>query len=333
MTAAVLAAHQQGTIRLSADAALVLGTWDLAERRDHLRFWQAAGEVQARLAAVDADVAVLKGIATEARWYDELGQRACTDLDLLLAPWALGDAFRVVEAIDPGRTYPAGLDRLVRRRLLQHIDLHVGTVQVDLHFDPLKVGLPTRQLDEVWSSTQVLDTAHGSVRVLRPEIELVLLLLHLNKDRFAFLGPFLDIRRILEGAPLDWDYLCGFVAAEALDVPVWKSFATVAVVLGLEHEAPRVTGVRGWTWERLWGGNARLGGDEGRARAPTVQRLLALHASGRVGDKAREVRRQLVPHRPLLELAGRLEPGQSYVGHLALRLVRRSRDVMQGACV
>ncbi|HYZ98812.1 MAG TPA: nucleotidyltransferase family protein [Acidimicrobiales bacterium] len=339
MTATVLTAHQQGAIRLSDELARTFGMWDLAERRDHLRFWRAAGEVQARLAPLGAEVAVLKGIATEARWYDELGQRACTDLDLLLAPDALADVLGIVEAIDPRRPCPVGIDGLVRRRVLQHMDLHLGTVQVDLHFDPLKVGLPTRQLDEVWCTTQVLDTAQGSVRVLRPEIELVLLLLHLNKDRFAFLGPFLDIRQILERAPLDWDYLHGFVAAEALEVPVWKSFAAVADVLGIEHEAPRVTGLRAWSWDRFWSRHARLGGDEARARAPSVSRLLALHASGRIGDKAREVRRQLLPHRPLLELAGRLEPGRSYAGHVARTYVehltpgraRRSRAVPEGA--
>lgn len=338
MTGRILAAHEQGALRLSDDAARTLGMWDLAERRDHLRFWRALGEVQARLAPLGARVAVLKGIATEARWYDELGQRACTDLDLLLAPRDLGAAADVVAAIDPGRDCPTRLDVVVWRRLLQHIDLNVGDVPVDLHFDPLKVGLPARRLDDVWHATQVLDTPHGWIRVLRPEDELVLLLLHLNKDRFAYLGPFLDIRQMLERAPLDWDELRADVAAEGLDVPVWKSFAAVADVLGLdqvgiEHDVPRITGPRAWSWDRLWGRHAQLGGDEGRARAPSVQRFLALHAAGRTGDKARELRRQMLPPRPLLEIAGRLEPGGSYVGHLALGRTRRTRPFPEGVSV
>jgi hypothetical protein len=335
MTGCVLAAHEQGVLRFSDEAARTLGMWDLAERRDHLRFWRAVGEVQARLAPLDARVTVLKGIATEARWYDELGQRVCTDLDLLLAPQDLDAAADVVAAIDPRRACPARLDVVVRRRLLQHIDLHVGDVQVDLHFDPLKLGLPARRLDEMWRATQVLDTPYGSIRVLRPEDEFVLLLLHLNKDRFAYLGPFLDIRQMLERAALDWEELRAVVAAEGLDVPVWKSFAAVVDVLGLdpvgiEHDVPRVTGPRAWSWERLWGRHAQLGGDEGRALAPSVQRYLALHAAGRSRDKAREMRRQMFPPRPLLETAGRLEPGGSYVGHLALGRTRRTKPLPEG---
>lgn len=331
MTGAALAAHERGVLQLSEDAARTLGMWHLAEQRDHLRFWRTAGEVEARMAPLGARVAVIKGIATEARWYDELGQRACTDLDLLLAPGALGEAAAVVAAIDPGRDVPARLDDVVQRQLLQHIDLHVGDVQVDLHFDPLKVGLPTRRLHEVWDTTRVLDMPQGSIRVLSPEVELVLLLLHLNKDSFAYLGPFLDIRRMLERAPLDWENVRAVVAAEGLDVPVWKSLAAVAGVLGIDHEAPRATGPRAWSWDRLWGPHARLAGDEGRARAPAAQRFLALHATGRTGDTVREVRRQVMPPRPLLEVAGRLEPGRSYVGHLALGRTRRPRSLPEGA--
>jgi hypothetical protein len=325
MTGAVLAAHERGAIGLSEPTAVTLGMWVLAERRDHLAYWRAAREVEDRLAPLGAEVAVLKGIATEARWYDELGQRACTDLDRLLAPAALDAVRGVVGAIDPGHGCPAVIDEIVRRRVLQHVDLHAGAVQVDLHFDPLKVALPTRQLAEVWASTEVLDTAQGSIRVLSPEIELVMLLLHLNKDRFAFLGSFLDVRQILERASLDWDQVRTFVTGEGLEVPVWKSLAAVTEQLGIEHDAPRIRGARGWTWDRLWGPHARLGGDDARARAPSVQRFLGLHASGRTRDKARNIRRQLLPPRPLLEAQGLIRPGRPYVGDLVLRRARPRR--------
>lgn len=320
MTGAVLGAHQRGALALSATTVTTLGMWELAERRDHLLFWRTIRDVQAGLASAGVGVAVLKGVATETRWYDEMGQRACTDVDLLLDPAALDDVAEVVELIDPDRGSSAAIEWLARRRLLQHVDLHVGRIQVDLHFDPLKVGLPTRQLDEVWASTESLATPHGTIRVLRHEVELVLLLLHLNKDRFAYLGPFLDIRQILERANLDWAYLRGFVAREGLGAPVWKSLAAVTQVLGLAPhvDVPRVPGPRGWTWDRLWGRHAQLYGDEGRQRAPAVQRFLALHASGRTREKVRELRRQILPPRRLLEVAGRLDPDRSYLRYLTV---------------
>jgi hypothetical protein len=172
--------------------------------------------------------------------------------------------------------------------------------------------------------------------VLRPEVELVLLLLHLNKDCFAYLGPFLDVRRLLERASLDWGFLRTFVAEEGLEVPVWQSLAAVADTLRLDVDAPRLTGPRVRTWERLWGPGARLQGDEGRQRAPSVQVFLAAHARGRPGDNLRELRRRLFPSRQLLEVAGRLAPGRSYARHLAIDRVvdrfRRSERIDTLAC-
>ena len=322
MTAAVLLAHQQGRLSLPASVATTLSIWDLAERREHLRFWKAIEEVHRRLAPTGAEVAVLKGVATEARWYDEPGQRIATDVDLLLAPDVLDSAAELVAVIDPDRGMSASIDWLVRRRLLQHVDLHVGPVQVDLHFDPLKIGIPTRQIAEVWTSTQLLPTPHGMIRVLRPEMELVLFLLHLNKDSFAYLGPFLDVRQIVERAELDWSYLAAFVAEEGLAVPVFKSLAVVANLLNLDVNVLRPTGVRARTWDRLWGPRVRLRGDEGRLAAPRAQRLLAFHASRRMRDVVLESSRQLLPPRQLLEVAGYLQPGGSYLRSLTVDRLR-----------
>lgn len=318
MTAAVLSGQEQGNLRLSEPAGMTLGMWDLAERRRHIVFWDTIGEIHTRLGSLGARCAVLKGVATEARWYGEVGQRVCTDVDLLLAPWALDGVAEIIQVLDPDRDAPTTVEWLVRRRLLQHIDLRVGGTAVDLHFDPLKIGLPTRQLDEVWSTTEELATPQGTALVLCPEIELVLLLLHLNKDRFAFLGPFLDIRHIIERAALEWDYLQAFVAEEGLEVPVWKSLAAVTEVLRLDIDPPPVGGPRTRTWERLWGEDVRLRGHEGRRSAPSIQPFLALHARGRGGENLRELRRQVLPPRQLLEVAGRLDHDASYLRYLAI---------------
>ena len=332
MTAAVLAAHERGALRLSSPTLTTLGMWDLAERRRHLAYWETVREIEARLASTGAAVAVLKGIATEARWYDELGQRTCRDVDLLLDPGALGDVEVVVDALDPTHGHLSTVASMVSRGVLQHVDLHVGATQVDLHFDALKLGIPTRQAGAVWAATEVIATPQGPLRVLRPEHELVVLVLHLNKDRFAYLGPFLDIEHILTRAALDEDLLHNFVEAEGLDVPFWMSLAAVVDVLALDREVTRPVGLRARSWERLWGERARLGGHEGRDRARTISRaFLPAHATGRAADTLREVRRLLVPHRELAEIAGRLAPGGSYLGYLAGR--RKALLTTDGASV
>lgn len=324
MVATVLDAHERGMVTLSPGSMTTLAIEDLAERELHLRLWDALGRIQATLQAIGAEVAVLKGIATEARWYDGLGQRCCTDLDLLLDPSDCPRAAAVVAALDPSRDCLPAIEWLVPRRLLQHVDLQVADVAVDLHFDPLKIGLPTRQLEAVWASTEQRETPHGSIRVLAAEVELVVLLLHMNKDGFALLGPFLDIQRLVARASLDWDRVREFVTGEGLDVPVWKSLGVVAGVVPVDAvDLPAIGGPRGWAWDRLWGGDAILRGEVPEGRRP-VQPLLPLHASGRPADNLRELRRQLVPQRQLLEVAGRLESGESYLRWVGMDGLRRA---------
>lgn len=324
MVGAALVAAQDGRLALSGPALTTLSVHDLGERREHLRFWATIAEAQELLAGSGVEVAVLKGVATEARWYDQLGQRVTTDVDLLLSPDALPRVVEVIERLDPDYRRSAAAEWLVRRWLLQHVDLRMGITQVDLHFDPLKVGLPLRQLYEVWRGTEELVTPHGTIRVLAPEVELVLLLLHLNKDRFSYLGPFLDIRQIVERGQLDWGRVAAFVEAEGLEVPVWCSLAKVAGVLGLELPNHRVSGPRVWSWERLWGRDRGLGGHAGRLAAPGPQQMLALHARGRTTEALSDLRRHLLPQRQLLEVAGRLEPDASYLSALVGAARRRS---------
>ena len=316
MVGAALEANENGQLALGAVALETLGIWDLGEQREHLRFWRTHTEVREALRPLGVEVAVLKGIATEARWYDHLGQRVTTDLDLFLDPAALPHVREVIEHLDPAYGPTDPVDWLVRRRLLPHVDLHVGATQVDLHFDPLKVGVPIRQLHRAWSTTEELPTARGTIRVLSPDVELVLLLLHLNKDRFSYLGPFLDIARIVAWEPLAWDRVAAFVDDEGLEVPVWMSLAKVADILDLDVPVTRPAGPRARSWSRLWGTGKGLGGDAGRAAAKGPQRLLPLHFRGRPGDVLASLRREFLPHRQLLEVAGRLDHQGSYLRHL-----------------
>jgi hypothetical protein len=318
MVPSVLSAHRSGALPLSGAALLTAEIWDLAEQRTHLRLWERLHHVEGVLRELDVEACVLKGLATESRWYDRMGDRVTTDVDLFLDPRCHGRLPVIVRALDPDRGADDAIAATVARRLLQHVDVWVDGTAVDLHLDPFKLGIWARQLLAIWDDTDLLETPLGTVRVLRPEHELVLLLLHLNKDRFSLLGPFLDVRRILERGRIDLDVLRRFVAAEGLEVPVYRSLRAVALTLGMEVEIPPTSGPRVRSWERLWGPRQRLGGDQARARAPVAQRWLALHARGRTGDGLRELRRQVLPPRQLLEIAGRLDPEDHY-----LRAVRR----------
>jgi hypothetical protein len=318
-----LLALEQGAVQFSSASATTLGMQELAQRYLHMKFWNVIGDIENVLSPYDIKFAVLKGVATEARWYSQMGQRISTDVDLLLDPDAVERAAEVVGVLDPGYGARPSIDFLVRRRLLQHVDLNIRTTQVDLHFDPLKLGIPTRQIHKVLASTEILKTDHGNIRVLRPEIELVLLLLHLNKDGLSFLGTFFDICRILEKAPLDWRFVEDFVVGEGLQVPIWKSLAVVGDVMSLDVKIPHVGGPRGALWDRVWSRGTILNGYEGRRRAPSFSLLLAFHARNRTVDILREVRRQVFPPRQLVNVAGRLNEGESYLRYLTIDRFRR----------
>lgn len=322
MVGALIAAVGAGRARLGVESTTTLGVWDLAERRSHLHLWKVLDEVQRRLEPIGVEVAVLKGIATEARWYDALGERVATDLDVLMDPAALPEVADVIRRLEDGTGPIDTAAELVARGQLQHVDLVVDGVQVDLHFDPLKLGMATRCLQQVWSGTEVLATPQGDIRVLAPEVELVLLLLHQNKDGFAYLGPMLDVKRLVQRAELDWGTLRSFVTNQGLEVPVWSSLGAVAEVVGLDLELSPVSGPRAAVWRRLW--HRRLGGHEARETAPGRQRALPLVVRGRGPESIRALRRELVPQRELLEVAGRLDPDDSYVRHLVRAAGRRS---------
>lgn len=324
MLGVVSAAHRRGSLELSIETGTRIGMLDLKERHRHKRFWEAIDEVQHRLDAVGARVAVIKGVATEARWYDEMGERVCTDVDLLLSPDDMSRVAEVVKAIDPGRRSLDQIQATATARILQHVDLRLGDIQIDLHFDPFKIGLPTRRLGSVWAATESLTSELGTITVLDPASELMLMLLHLNKDSFSMLGSLLDVRHIVERGAIDWDRLAETVEAEGLEVPVWSSLATVVDILDMDLDVPVIGGVRAGTWRRIW--RHTLDGYEGRQRAPRLQRLLALHARRRTGAQMRELRRQLLPQRGLLEVAGRLEPDGRYLGYLVGRF-RKSPGV------
>jgi hypothetical protein len=314
----VLEAAETGRLCLSRDALRLLTARNLNQRRANARLWRTLGEVERRLEPIGARVAVLKGIATEASWYDDLGDRSCGDLDLWLRPIDLGRVADVVAAIEPERA-TGTIAGLVDRRQLQHVDVRLNGTAIDLHFDPLKMGIWARSADRLWQGTHEQDTPHGRVRVLRPEHELVMLLLHLNKDRFSHLAGFLDVKRILERATIEWDEVGHIARVEGLEVAVWKSLSAVDEVLRLGLGIGAPGGARGLVWDRMWGRQAWLRGPSGRARAPLVQRYLPLVMTGRRRDRLRAVRREFLPSRQLLEVAGSLQPDQSYTRFVAHR--------------
>ena len=122
-----------------------LGLRQLATRRHHQDLWAALGEITRDLEHMEVDLATIKGVTAEARWYESLGQRPSIDLDLLIHPSGLDDVEKAVDLMHPDHHLRAHLREVISGTRLQSMGPSgPDDIWVDLHFDALKLGLATR---------------------------------------------------------------------------------------------------------------------------------------------------------------------------------------------
>lgn len=278
---------------------------DLVTRAHHRRLWATLDRLGQRLGDHGIEVAIMKGVAAEARWYDRQGERPCADLDLLIAPHHRHRVGRAVGLIQPDHPLRPCVQDLVERGLLQSVELETedGT-WIDLHVDALKLGVPS-QRGLIWDrclAVELPGDGRGTVRALDAETSFVHFLLHLTKDRFRFLLGFVDIAHILERESLDFAFVEHFVRAEGLEVHYASALDVVTSTLGLEPGTrARPTGVRAGLWRVVWHPSIRLQGELGVVRFRHRQVWIPLMARGRLRPALCFAARRLVPSPTLVE--------------------------------
>ena len=264
--------------------AMELAMKDLAVQAHLERLWVALETTVAKLDAQGIEVVTVKGVTAEARWYGRRGERLCSDVDLWLDPNQLDRAGEAVAALQPEHPWVPHLDRLVASGRVQGVTIWVGDQDIDLHFDLLKLGIPTRGLKTLWSRTTPFPLPGGNaVRVLDDTAALLHFLVHLNKDRFQRLLGFADVVRLIEAGKIDWHLLQTDARREGIDVAVFRTLEVVLETLDLPWplEVARPRGLRVVAWNRLWHAGIRLRGREGRLRFRMRQNWLAVLARGR----------------------------------------------------
>jgi hypothetical protein len=171
-------------------------------------------------------------------------------------------------------------------------------MDVDLHFDLLKLGIPTRGGAQIWDRTGPYQLPSGaSVRVLDDTSALLHFLVHLNKDRFQRLLGYADIKRVMAAGQVDWDLLLVDARREGIEVAVLRTLATVLDRLSVPWPAalPRPRGPRSVVWGWLWPPSIHLRGEEGRLKFRMRQNWLAVLARGRALESSRWWLRELWP--------------------------------------
>jgi hypothetical protein len=280
-----------------------LAGFDAATRQHHHRLAEAFARVRSTLAGIDVGVAMLKGIAAEARWYGRVGERPCVDVDVLVEPAALARADEVVAALEPDHPLRHELNALVRDGVMQSVNLWVDDVSIDLHFDALKLGFPLRARERVWERMVCVALPDGSsARAPDDEVSLVHYLVHANKDSFPRLLGYTDVARALASDRLDWAFVERWVRAEGLEVVTACSLATVTDALGLPTAPLRgASGLRASIWRATWPEPVTLLGSAGTARSRR-QELLPFLVRGRLGDALHTAWRVVFPRASTVRL-------------------------------
>jgi hypothetical protein len=267
----------------------VLTARQASVRAWHERLWAGLVSISAVLDDAGIDVAIAKGIAAEARWYARAGERPCNDLDLLLSPAHLGQIDDVIAAIEPSHPLRGKVRRLAERGVIQAVDLVHEGVPIDLHWDILKLGIPSRNRQAIWDRTVPFTLPDGrSLRALDAECSYVHFLMHLNKDRFRRLLGFVDVARVYEREELDHAAVERLVRADGIETSVSASWEVVVRTLGLHarNQIP-AAGVRSLIWHIAWRPSVRLRAAESHVRFRHRQWLIAVLSRGRAVEAMR----------------------------------------------
>lgn len=278
---------------------------DLVTRAHHERLWATLVRVAAELRERGLDVASFKGVTAEHRWYGRLGERPCSDVDLLLHPDQLRRIDEVVSVVQPDHPLRGRVAPLVTTGRLQSVELTTSDgVSIDLHADVFKLWLPSRR-EIAWSRTTDVPWREGaSVRALDAEASLVQFLVHLTKDRFRSLLGYADVARLLRLQDLDHDFIRWWVRTEGIEIHYDLALNVVVDTLGLPGDVAPFRGPRALTWRVVWRSSIRLRGTEGQVRFRQRQIWVTLLARGHPVAKARFLARKLFPPAELVAYRG-----------------------------
>jgi hypothetical protein len=274
----------------------------LAIRVSNQMLWRELARIASLAAGHGIDLAAFKGVTNEARWYPGQGLRPCADIDVFVAPHHLDRIGDLVKLLQPDHPVAGTIQAMIDGGAVQGVDLHLpnGTA-VDLHQEPIKLGIPVRQLDEMWATTSTIAAPDGTeIRVLSPEIALVQALLHLQKDRFSYLLGFVDVARMISGSAIDWDTVDRFVHGEGLSLHTYESLRVVASWIDLDAPIPRSGRLAHRLWQVAWPPSSRLQGHVGMSRMVRTRYWIPFTMTGRRWEAFRWWWRIIFPPRRMV---------------------------------
>jgi hypothetical protein len=251
------------------------------------------------------DVASVKGLTTQQRWYRRPGERPMSDIDLWLSPHQLDRAGDALRLLQPDHPWNGFFGDLTITKQVQNVTTRVDGVEVDLHVDLLKTGLWMRGADRVWAATLEAELPGcGSVRVLDETAALLHFIVHLTKDRFQRLLGYADVVRIID-AGVDWPRFLAMADVEGLRPTALCALETVMDDLGLPWptELPSPSPLFRAMWQRIWSSRVRLRGSVGRQQHRRRQLAIIPLAQRDPAEQGRALADRLLPPAEILGAA------------------------------
>lgn len=281
--------------KASAEARLTM-------RARNLRLWDDYEDVRSRLQTIGVDIAVFKGIALDLLYYPAQATRPAADLDIIIDPAASTRMSEVLAALDPEHGLIDAIDDLVRRDILQSVDVRLPSqTWLDIHVDPIKTGIALRSMEAVWARTIVRESADGHwLQTLDPADALVQAVLHQLKDRFSLLRGHADIARIVQSEEVDWDVVAATLRTEGLAALFWPGLSIVLDELHVHSIVAPNAGLGTASVERIWPSDTRLRGHDGMNQKVRAKHAIPFLMRGRRREAVRHYLRVLFPPRAML---------------------------------
>jgi len=283
------------------EAVSLLDSLDVATWARNRLLAAAVVEIGGIADALGIDVAFMKGVVSETRWYSRRGERPTWDIDLVISPWHRERAGDLVEALQPTHSILPFLQSILKRDRLQSIDLGYKGLPVDLHLDPLKLEVADSRFPErLWERVDRVSLDEGTAPVFDATVSLLLTTLALNKDRFRYLLGHSDLLRIQHDSGVDFARCERLATAEGVLGPVTATLAAVEADLGLTTGHARASSTHP-VWALIWGPKVRLLGEEGKIRFRYRQSLIPMFDLRRWPEVAVAWARRILPSRALLD--------------------------------
>jgi hypothetical protein len=279
MTGLLFSASIRGDVSLPPALTERLVEWDMSGWARHAMLVEGLRQAATRLDVAGVQWVVFKGPVSESLLFERQGERPYFDLDLAVAPGHVQHIDEIVALLEPRHRDLGRLGILCRSGHFQAVSLALDGdgAPIDLHCDPMSLGVPTPRIEWLWEEISRQDVGIGfEVPVLSPEGRLLHALVNITRDRFRHLLGHVEVFRHATRPGLDQRRVEELASQLHLEVIAGLAWSAVQQTLGqgtrLAFRDPGALDRLLWEW--TWGERSRLGGVESKVRR--VQRSRAI---------------------------------------------------------